>query len=68
VSQRHFADARWIKNSRSTTQNSCVELARAATTVGVRDSKNGDAGPILELAPTGFIAFITAAKAGNLDA
>jgi hypothetical protein len=66
VSQHDFAGARWIKSSRSTTQNSCLELARIGTTIGVRDSKNGDAGPILELAPTGFAAFIAATKAGEL--
>jgi hypothetical protein len=64
--QRDFAGARWIKSSRSTTQNECVELAHTATTVGVRDSKNGDAGPILGLPPTGFAAFIAATKAGEI--
>jgi hypothetical protein len=46
MSQRDFTAARWIKSSRSQTQNACVELARVGTTIGVRDSKNTD--PILE--------------------
>jgi hypothetical protein len=49
VSQRDFVDARWIKSSRSETQNECVELARVGTTIGVRDTKNPD--PILEFGP-----------------
>lgn len=64
MSQRDFAGARWTKSSRSTTQNSCVEVARAGNTIGVRDSKKGDASPILEFAPAELAAFIAAAKAG----
>jgi hypothetical protein len=67
VSQRDFAGARWIKSSRSTTQNQCVELARAGNTIGVRDSKKGDASPILEFAPTELATFIAGAKAGGFD-
>ena len=67
MSQRDFAGARWIKSSRSTTQNSCVELARVADTTGVRDSKKGDASPILEFAPAELAAFIAGTKAGEYD-
>ncbi len=67
MSQHDFAGARWIKSTRSTTQNSCLELARIGTTIGVRDSKNGDAGPILELSASGLVTLIATIKAGELD-
>jgi hypothetical protein len=59
VSQHNFEGARWIKSSRSNTQDACVELARVAGTIGIRDSKKGDAGPILEFTPASLAAFIT---------
>jgi hypothetical protein len=67
VSQRDFAGARWIKSSRSNTQDACVEVARVDTTIGVRDSKKGDASPILEFASAELATFIAGAKAGGFD-
>ena len=67
MSQRDFAGARWIKSSRSNTQDACVELAHAGTTIGVRDSKKGDASPILEFAPAELAVFLAGAKAGGFD-
>jgi hypothetical protein len=60
-----IAGARWIKSSRSNVQNECVELARAATAIGVRDSKNVN--PILEFAPANPAVFITRTKAGDVN-
>ncbi len=56
--QRDFAGARWIKSSRSATQNECVELARTGNIVGIRDSKKGDASPILTFTPANLATFI----------
>lgn len=40
------APHRWKKSSRSSTGTNCVELAYAGL---VRDSKQGDAGPVLSV-------------------
>jgi hypothetical protein len=60
VSQHDFTDARWIKSSYSQTQNECVELSRVAGIIGIRDSKKGDASPILEFTPATLATFLTA--------
>ena len=67
VPQRDFAGARWIKSSRSDTQDQCVELAWVGNTIGVRDSKKGDTSPILEFTPVEVAAFIAGAKTGEFD-
>jgi hypothetical protein len=43
-----FSTTRWRKSSRSSETNTCVEVALAGATVGVRDSKN-PTGPIITL-------------------
>lgn len=40
----------WRKSSNSASDSECVEVARGATLVGVRDSKRPD-GPILKFEP-----------------
>ena len=40
-------DARWRKSSRSNGNGACLEVAAMATEVGVRDSKNVDAGHLV---------------------
>ncbi|HEX6357565.1 DUF397 domain-containing protein [Actinophytocola sp.] len=47
----------WRKSTFSTASGECVEVARGAEAVGVRDSKN-PAGPALTVTPTAWIAFI----------
>lgn len=39
----------WQKSSRSQTQGNCVELRLGEGSVQVRDSKLGDASPVLDL-------------------
>lgn len=60
----------WRKSTRSGGQNEgqsdCVELAALPDTVGVRDSKNPEAGN-LSLDPRRFSAMLTAVKAGKYD-
>jgi hypothetical protein len=57
--------AAWVKSKRSTAQgNNCVEVARTAACVAVRDSKHPQ-GPVLVFAPGEWHAFTTAAKAGS---
>ncbi|NUT51187.1 MAG: DUF397 domain-containing protein [Saccharothrix sp.] len=41
-----LSNVRWRKSSRSSSQANCVEVARVAGRVAVRDSKNPD-GPVL---------------------
>ena len=46
----------WRKSSYSANEGACVELAHAATSGAIRDSKNPDGGH-LEVPLTGLIAF-----------
>jgi hypothetical protein len=51
----------WRKSSYSQAANGCVEIGATATTptvVGVRDSKLGDASPVLSFSPKAFRAFL----------
>ncbi|BBC38247.1 uncharacterized protein SGFS_095410 [Streptomyces graminofaciens] len=57
---------RWVRSSRSTGMNNCVETARPcpgpwAGLVAVRDSKN-TAGPALLFAPGAWEGFLTALR------
>ncbi|MEU9871059.1 DUF397 domain-containing protein [Actinomadura sp. NPDC048021] len=60
--------ATWRKSSYSGTgnQSDCVELAALEGEVGVRDSKNPDAGH-LSLNPEAMAGLMGAIKAGDLD-
>ncbi|WP_141583716.1 DUF397 domain-containing protein [Actinomadura sp. WMMA1423] len=58
----------WRKSSRSggVNDNACVELARLADRVGVRDSKD-PAGPRLDLSPQDFGGLVARIRRGELD-
>ncbi|WP_405657692.1 DUF397 domain-containing protein [Streptomyces sp. RK9] len=49
----------WLRSSYSGDQGDCVEVARATTTIHIRDSKN-PTGPILHLHPATWTAFLAA--------
>lgn len=60
-----FTDATWRKASASNGNDTCVEVARVGDTVGLRDSKD-PAGPVLEVAPAAFAAFVDGVRSGQL--
>jgi hypothetical protein len=64
-----YAGARWYKSSRSGGNDNCVEIAVAldGSGVGVRDSKAGPGGPVLDFHPDDFRAFVESIKAGEFD-
>jgi hypothetical protein len=51
-------DARWLRSSYSTGANNCVETARWADRLAVRDSKK-PAGPALLFSPESWAGFLT---------
>lgn len=56
----------WRKSLRSGTGNNCVEIARLAGAVGLRDSKN-PASEIIAVSPEQWQAFATQVKTGQHD-
>lgn len=57
----------WRKSSYSASSGNCVEVARTASAVSVRDSKQAGPGPVLGFSHATWRAFITAAKDGKFD-
>ncbi|MBZ4020324.1 DUF397 domain-containing protein [Streptomyces purpurogeneiscleroticus] len=54
-----MSDLKWFKSSYSdSTGGQCVEVAPTPATIHIRDSKDPD-GPILDVRPDVFAAFIT---------
>lgn len=65
---RHdMSDARWFTSSYSAAQAQCVEVAFLSGHRLVRDSKLGDASPVLAISPTEWSAFTAVVKAGRLN-
>ncbi|SFT49017.1 protein of unknown function [Actinopolyspora lacussalsi subsp. righensis] len=54
----------WRKSSHSDPERDCVEVASALDVVGVRDSKRGDASPVLVFDPLRWREFVAALREG----
>lgn len=59
---QQFTDWRKSTHSSSSAGN-CVEIALTQETIGVRDSKGGDTGPILTVCGTAWSAFVRSVAA-----
>ncbi len=67
VEEPNWARASWRKSSRSSGAQGCVEFARLANQVAVRDSKD-TAGPQLTFSAKAWRAFVESVKRGDLEA
>lgn len=56
----------WVKSSRSTSNGNCVEAARTAAGIAIRDSKDPD-GPALLVSHDAWRAFVEDVRTGSLD-
>jgi hypothetical protein len=56
----------WRTSTRSGADGQCVQVARLAHAVAIRDSKD-PAGPVLEFSPEAWTAFVRGAKHGDFD-
>lgn len=56
----------WRKAAASTANGNCVELARTADGVALRDSKDPH-GPVLRFTPQELSAFLDGARKGEFD-
>ncbi|MFG2090796.1 MULTISPECIES: DUF397 domain-containing protein [unclassified Spirillospora] len=62
-----FSSAHWRKSSHSGgASGQCVEVARGSALIGIRDSKDPQAGH-LTIDRTAFAGLLAQAKAGTLD-
>ena len=65
VEELNWADATWRKSRCSEGNSGCVEFARLADLVAVRDSKD-TAGPKLTFSAKAWRAFVESVKRGEL--
>jgi len=62
------ADTRWAKSTHSFANHNCVEVAARDGAVGVRDTTQDGAGPVLTFPDTKWVAFAAAVRRGELPA
>jgi hypothetical protein len=68
VTQSQVSGASWQKSTLSNMNGSCVEIGRLLPDrIGVRDTKDNGAGPILVFTESEWSAFISGAKTGQFD-
>lgn len=56
----------WRKSTRSSQQQACVEVADTGGLTLVRDSKLGDASPILSITSSSWRAFVVTLRADDV--
>ena len=61
-----FSRARWRKSSLSG-DGGCVEIAYVDGVIGVRDTKDNGAGPVLMFNEQEWTAFVAGTRAGEFD-
>ena len=59
------ASASWRKPSHSNDSGNCVDVASMDCTVAVRDTRQGDRGPLLEFTEATWRRFLVRAKSGK---
>lgn len=63
-----ISGATWFKSSYSGGNNgACVEVASLSGSVGVRDTKQHGAGPMLTFSTPGWDAFVAGVRRGEFD-
>lgn len=58
--------ATWRKASYSSGNSECIEVAAASRTVGVRDTRQLERGPVLQFPAAAWTAFIASARADRM--
>lgn len=61
-----WSKAHWRKSVNSDS-GGCVEVARVGNVIGVRDTKAGGFGAVLEFNPHEWSCFLTGARLGEFD-
>jgi hypothetical protein len=68
VTPAQVRGASWRKSSFSNYNGSCVEIGRLQPgLIGVRDTKDNGAGPVLMFTEREWSAFVSGAKGGQFD-
>jgi Domain of unknown function (DUF397) len=68
ATQNDVSQASWRKSSYSNLNGNCVEVGELRSgRIGVRDTKDNGAGPVLVFSGTEWAAFLAGAKAGKFD-
>ena len=66
LTEAERAGLAWLKAQSSSANGACVEIAKVAGKIAIRDSKDPD-GPILVYTPAEFRAFLSGARNGEFD-